>query len=61
MTDFITALGLVFVIEGLLWSAFPGQGRAFLEVISNLNESTVRRGGLVAMGLGVIVVWLARG
>jgi uncharacterized protein YjeT (DUF2065 family) len=61
MMDFVAALGLAFVIEGLLWSAFPSQGRAFLEVVLTLPEATVRRGGLVAMAIGVAIVWLVRG
>ena len=32
MTDLIVGLGLVLVIEGLLWAAFPSAGRQLLEM-----------------------------
>ena len=61
MTDLVTGLGLVLVIEGLLWAAFPGAGRHMLEVASQTPEPSLRLGGAVAMVLGVVVVWLVRG
>ena len=36
MSDLIVALGLVLVIEGLLWSLFPGLGRRLLEATAGL-------------------------
>jgi hypothetical protein len=61
MTDLIAALGLAFVIEGLLWALFPRNALTFLELISTLPEATVRRGAVAVMAIGVFIVWLARG
>ena len=61
MSDLVTALGLVLVIEGLLWAAFPRQGRALLELVDQLPELTLRRGGVIAMAIGVALVWAVRG
>ena len=61
MSDFIAALGLVLVIEGLVWAAFPRGGTAMLQVAASTSERSLRLGGLVAMALGVGVVWLVRG
>jgi uncharacterized protein len=59
--DFITALGLVFVIEGALYALFPGKARSFFEQISQLDEQMLRYCGLAAAIIGLIIVWLVRG
>ena len=61
MSDLIVAIGLVLVIEGLLWSLFPGLGRRLLETSAGTPESSLRMAGAVAVALGVAVVWLIRG
>ena len=61
MSDLVVALGLVLVIEGLLWSLFPGVGRKLLAVAAGTSESSLRMAGAVAVALGVAVVWLVRG
>ena len=61
MSDLIVAIGLVLVIEGLLWSLFPGLGRKLLETSAGTPESSLRMAGTVAVALGVAVVWLVRG
>ena len=61
MTDLIVALGLVLVIEGLIWAAFPKGGVALLQAASSTPEPTLRIAGACAMAIGVFVVWLARG
>lgn len=61
MIDLVVALGLVLVIEGLLWAGFPGTMRAAAMRAAELPVSLLRRGGLVAMAAGVLVIWLMRG
>jgi uncharacterized protein len=61
MSDLLVALGLVLVIEGLLWAAFPKAARHMLEVASATPETSLRTGGAIAILLGVLVVWLVRG
>jgi uncharacterized protein YjeT (DUF2065 family) len=61
MSDLVVAIGLVLVIEGLLWSLFPGVGRKLLAVTAGASESSLRLAGAVAVALGVAVVWLVRG
>jgi uncharacterized protein YjeT (DUF2065 family) len=61
MSDLIVAIGLVFVIEGLLWSLWPGLGRKLLEASASAPESTLRMAGAAAVALGVTLVWLVRG
>ena len=61
MSDLVVGLGLVLVIEGLLWAAFPGAARAMLATAAEAPEHSVRIGGTVAIVAGVLVVWLVRG
>jgi uncharacterized protein len=61
MSDLATALGLVLVIEGIALAVFPGMLRRLTETLATLPETTQRIGGLVAAGLGLLLVWLVRG
>lgn len=60
MTAFITALGLVLVIEGLLYAFVPGHLKRMMAMMQSIPEDALRTGGLVAMAAGVALVWLAR-
>jgi uncharacterized protein len=61
VVDLIVALGLVLVIEGLLWAGFPDTMRQAAVRAGELPSSLLRRGGLLAMAVGVLVIWLIRG
>ena len=61
MTDLLTALALVLVLEGALWAISPdGMKRAAVVALGMANQQ-LRTGGLIAAGLGVFLVWLMRG
>ncbi|MFQ5775143.1 MAG: DUF2065 domain-containing protein [Kiloniellaceae bacterium] len=61
MTDLLTALALVLVIEGLFLALFPRRLRQILSMIEQVPPEALRLGGLVAATLGVVFVWLLRG
>jgi uncharacterized protein len=61
MDDLAVALGLVLVIEGLLWSLWPSLGRRLLEALADASETHLRLSGAAAVSAGVAVVWLVRG
>ncbi len=61
MDDLLVAVGLVLVIEGLLWALAPRLGRRLLETASETPESSLRLAGTVAVAAGVLIVWLIRG
>jgi uncharacterized protein YjeT (DUF2065 family) len=61
MADFIAALGLVLVIEGLVFAAFPAASKRAMALMLETPESRWRAVGVVSAVLGVLVVWLARG
>jgi uncharacterized protein YjeT (DUF2065 family) len=61
MTDFLVGIGLVFVIEGLLWALAPRFGLRLLEIAATTGEQSLRIGGAAAVALGVFLIWLIRG
>ncbi len=61
MSDFITGLGLVLVIEGLLWALAPHLAIKLLLAASQMPEANLRTAGAMAVGVGVVIVWLVRG
>ncbi len=61
MSDLIVAIGLVFVIEGLLWALFPHMAMRMLEAAAMTPEQALRLGGIIAVAIGVVIVWLVRG
>jgi uncharacterized protein YjeT (DUF2065 family) len=60
MTDFLAALGLVFVIEGLVFAAFPAQARRAVQSVLDTPEATLRIIGVGSALVGLILVWLVR-
>ena len=61
MSELISALGLVLVVEGLVWAAFPGTAMRMLEAASHLPDQTLRTIGLSVLATGVVLVWLVKG
>jgi uncharacterized protein YjeT (DUF2065 family) len=58
--DLLTALGLVLVIEGLLYALVPGHLKAMMLALQKLSDDQLRIAGVAAMSLGVAVVWIVR-
>ena len=59
--DFVTALGLAVVIEGVIYAVFPAQARAVWAMIAEMPEQRLRAIGVGAAAVGVLLVWLVRG
>ena len=60
MPEFLMALGLVLVIEGLLYALVPGHVKTLMLSLQELPEDRLRLGGLAAMASGVVIVWVVR-
>jgi uncharacterized protein YjeT (DUF2065 family) len=58
--DLLVALGLVFVIEGLLYALVPGHLKTMMKAVENVPDETLRIGGLAALGFGVFIVWVVQ-
>jgi uncharacterized protein len=61
MSDLVVGLGLVLVIEGLLWALVPHLAIRLLEGAAATPQATLRVAGWTAVCLGVGLVWLIRG
>ena len=61
MSDFIVALGLVFVIEGLIFAANPGAAKRAMVHVLDTADGPLRIVGVGSAIVGVVLVWLMRG
>jgi uncharacterized protein len=61
MSDFLAAVGLVFVIEGLVFAAFPAQAKRAMASVLDTQDTSLRVIGIGSAFIGLIVVWLMRG
>jgi uncharacterized protein YjeT (DUF2065 family) len=61
MLDFLVALGLLFVIEGLLFAAFPGMTKRAMTHVLEAPESALRLVGILSAVVGIVVIWAVRG
>jgi uncharacterized protein YjeT (DUF2065 family) len=61
MSDFLVALGLVFVIEGLIFAASPGAAKNAMAHVMETADGPLRVVGIASAVVGLILVWLVRG
>lgn len=61
MSDFLAAVGLLFVFEGLLYGGFPVLAKKLAREASEMPENALRFAGIAALAIGVAIVWIARG
>jgi uncharacterized protein YjeT (DUF2065 family) len=61
MSDFLVAVGLVLVIEGLVFAAFPGSAKRAMLSVLETPDPLLRIVGIVCAAVGVVVIWLVRG
>jgi uncharacterized protein len=61
MADFLVALGLVLVLEGLLFAAAPVLAKRAMTNAIETPDSTLRVVGIVSAVIGIAAIWLVRG
>jgi uncharacterized protein YjeT (DUF2065 family) len=61
MADFIVALGLVFVIEGLIFAVNPAGAKNAMAHVMETGDGPLRIIGIAAAIVGVALVWFIRG
>jgi uncharacterized protein YjeT (DUF2065 family) len=59
--DFFAAIGLVLVVEGLVYGGFPEFAKKLAGEVLSMPENVLRIAGLAAIAVGVGIVWLVRG
>lgn len=59
MATVILALGLVLIVEGLVWVLAPSLVERMLEMLRAMPEPARRQIGALAMVSGLILLWIA--
>jgi len=60
MKYFLSVLGMVLVLEGLPYFAFPEKVKEFLSRMTTIPENKLRMLGLIIIGLGLLILFVAR-
>ena len=57
MKEIGIAIGLLLVIEGLLYAVFPNAMKNMLNLMKDMPATKLRSGGLIFAVIGFILVW----
>jgi len=60
MSELLTVIGLILILEGLPYFAFPKGFKKWIVKVLELPEGALRIYGLVSMLAGLLLVYLAR-
>ncbi len=60
MDFFLCVLGMVFIVEGMPYFAFPEKIKAYLRKIAEIPDFTLRLLGFGAIMTGLLLVWMGR-
>jgi uncharacterized protein YjeT (DUF2065 family) len=58
--DLWVALALMLVLEGILPFASPGRFREMLRMVGEMDDRSLRNGGLFTMLAGLVLLYLVR-
>ncbi|MFP4257220.1 MAG: DUF2065 domain-containing protein [Desulfosalsimonas sp.] len=60
MEFFLCVIGMVMIIEGLPYFAFPDKMKEMMNLILGLQDSVLRKFGLILMISGLFLAYLGR-
>jgi uncharacterized protein YjeT (DUF2065 family) len=60
MEFFLCVLGMVMVVEGLPYFAFPERMKFWLQKIVEMPDETLRKFGFIIMLIGLFIVYLGK-
>jgi uncharacterized protein YjeT (DUF2065 family) len=60
MKLFITVIGLIMILEGLPYFAFPEKMQAFMKQIEKMNPDHLRLVGLISILIGLLICYLVQ-
>jgi uncharacterized protein len=60
MDYFICVIGMVMIVEGLPYFAFPDRMKVWVQKVLEMPDTSLRRFGLVLMSLGMWLVYMGR-
>lgn len=59
MKFFLCVMGMVMIVEGLPYFAFPARMKEMVQMIMGIDDNRLRRFGFFLMMAGLGVVWFA--
>ena len=60
MKFFLSVIGMVMIIEGLPYFAFPEKMKLWMQQIQTMSDGVLRRLGLVLMALGLVLTYMGK-
>ena len=60
MAYFLSVIGMVMIIEGVPYFAFPDKMKVWIVKVLELPDGTLRKFGFVLMVLGLFLVYVGR-
>ena len=60
MRDLLTALAMVLILEGIPYFMFPRKVKAFVRILTEVDESYLRALGFAVMLLGLFLLYLIK-
>ena len=57
ITFILGSLGLLLIIEGLLYAVFPNRMKFMIQQMLEMNNDTLKWGGLMSAILGFLMLW----
>ena len=61
ITFILGSLGLLLIIEGLLYAVFPNRMKSVIQKMLEMNNDTLKWGGLMSAILGFLMLWTVIG
>jgi uncharacterized protein YjeT (DUF2065 family) len=61
LKELIIAAGLFLVLEGLIYALFPNGVKKLAEQMPGIPDQSLRTMGVIAMAIGVGIVWFVKG
>jgi len=61
MEFFLCVLGVVMIVEGLPYFAFPEKMKLWMQKIFEMPDETLRKFGFIIMLMGLFLVYLGKG
>ena len=58
--DFLIGIGILFVLEGILFAAGPAFMRKAMKSAMEMPDNVLRMVGIVSAVVGLILIWLMR-
>ena len=60
MKFFLCVLGMVMIVEGLPYFAFPEKMKLWVQKLFSMPSGTLRKFGLAMMAIGLLLVYMGR-